>query len=344
MGHGGSFHHLSLRDRVTGSGTDVARSSSASSPRPLAAAADNSPSFWDFLDVVNPLQHIPVISSIYRNLTGDQIGGVARTIGGALFGGPLGLVASVFENMVQQTSGKDFGEQIASLLGGDGDKPIDGLDMRTAMAKASADTPQASGDPLDLTIRPSDIPRDIPSRDIPEIPLQLAQNAAVPQAGAMVAAPSVVAPPAAVLEKKAVVSPVPESAVPESSLPQKQAVSGPPGTFMPLNDKVRHIPRGVKFRTVPGLSSSRVFNPKNEKQQNQEQAAVAVPAVTPPPALGRKQVNQVLDQAAQTQTRQNFPQSTPPVDISTNMLKALEKYQAMQRLGQPAGAAAGSAP
>ena len=342
MGHGGSFHHLSLRDRVAGSGTDVARSSSASSPRPLTAAADNSPSFWDFLDVVNPLQHIPVISSIYRNLTGDQIGGVARTIGGALFGGPLGLVASVFENMVQQTSGKDFGEQIASLLGGDGDKPIDGLDTRTALAKASADTPQASGDPLDLNIRPSDIPRDIPrdiSRDLAVPSLQLAQNTAVPQAEAMVAAPPVVAPPAAVLEKKAVTAPVPES-----SVPQKQAVSGPPGTFMPLNDKVRHVARGVKFRTVPGLSSSRVFNPKNEKQQNQEQAAVAVPAVTPPPALDRKQVNQVLDQAAQTQTRQNFPQSTPPVDISTNMLKALEKYQAMQRLGQPAGSASGSAP
>ncbi len=28
-------------------------------------------SFWDFVDIVNPLQHVPVINTIYRELTGD---------------------------------------------------------------------------------------------------------------------------------------------------------------------------------------------------------------------------------------------------------------------------------
>jgi hypothetical protein len=31
--------------------------------------------FWDFVDIVNPLQHIPVVNTIYRELTGDTVKG-----------------------------------------------------------------------------------------------------------------------------------------------------------------------------------------------------------------------------------------------------------------------------
>ena len=41
--------------------------------------------FWDFVDIVNPLQHIPVVNTIYRELTGDTIKGVSRVIGGGLY-------------------------------------------------------------------------------------------------------------------------------------------------------------------------------------------------------------------------------------------------------------------
>src|SRR3954464_5938704 len=34
--------------------------------------------FWDFVDIVNPLQHIPVVSTIYRELTGAGQSGEAR--------------------------------------------------------------------------------------------------------------------------------------------------------------------------------------------------------------------------------------------------------------------------
>ena len=46
--------------------------------------------FFDFLDIINPLQHIPVISTIYRAITGDQIDPGSRIAGASLFGGPLG--------------------------------------------------------------------------------------------------------------------------------------------------------------------------------------------------------------------------------------------------------------
>ena len=38
-------------------------------------------SFHDILDMINPLQHIPLISTMYRYITGDTPGNVARIVG-----------------------------------------------------------------------------------------------------------------------------------------------------------------------------------------------------------------------------------------------------------------------
>ena len=52
---------------------------------------DNHPlTFGDVLDLVNPLQHLPVVSTVYRKLTGDVITPAMDIAGGALFGGPIG--------------------------------------------------------------------------------------------------------------------------------------------------------------------------------------------------------------------------------------------------------------
>lgn len=51
--------------------------------------------FGDLLDLVNPLQHIPVVGKVYRELTGDTIAPGIRVAGGALFGGPLGAAFSL---------------------------------------------------------------------------------------------------------------------------------------------------------------------------------------------------------------------------------------------------------
>jgi hypothetical protein len=51
--------------------------------------------FGDFVDLINPLQHLPLVSEVYRNVTGDQISDGARHAGHALYGlalgGPLGM-------------------------------------------------------------------------------------------------------------------------------------------------------------------------------------------------------------------------------------------------------------
>lgn len=78
-------------------------------------------SFLDILDIVNPLHHIPIIGSIYRHFTGDEIKGPARIAGGALFGGPIGAAVSGVDVVIaQQGNGEYIGDRVfASFMGGD---------------------------------------------------------------------------------------------------------------------------------------------------------------------------------------------------------------------------------
>jgi hypothetical protein len=93
--------------------TAVARAAppAASSP---AAQADTQPlregelapmqgsiTFGDFLSGLNPLQHLPIVGTIYRAATGDVAPAAMRVAGGFLMGGPLGAVASAVGVMVE---------------------------------------------------------------------------------------------------------------------------------------------------------------------------------------------------------------------------------------------------
>jgi hypothetical protein len=78
--------------------------------------------FHEILDIINPLQHIPIVSTIYRHLTGDTIDPVAKVAGGALFGGMIGLGLSVADVAVEEATGKDVGDHIWALFDGDSDK------------------------------------------------------------------------------------------------------------------------------------------------------------------------------------------------------------------------------
>jgi hypothetical protein len=91
-------------------------------------AAGGERSFWDrlwgkdgfsfgaLLDVINPLQHIPVVSTIYRAASGDSIGPAPRIVGGALFGGVVGLIASAADAVVEGVTGKDTGSHVLAML------------------------------------------------------------------------------------------------------------------------------------------------------------------------------------------------------------------------------------
>lgn len=98
--------------------------------------------FFDLLDMVNPLQHIPIVSSLYRSITGDEIKPVARIIGGTVFGGPAGGAMSLANVIIEEETGKDITGNVIAMVQGDGmewrnhtpDQPEDRLNNALAMA------------------------------------------------------------------------------------------------------------------------------------------------------------------------------------------------------------------
>lgn len=107
---------------------DAARTSSVASPSVFGMSGDDpmvqpyrqeeTMSFGDFLDIINPLQHIPLVSTLYREITGDTINQSSRVMGGFLYGGPLGGMGAVVNVMVEDATGKDIGGQLLSAVSG----------------------------------------------------------------------------------------------------------------------------------------------------------------------------------------------------------------------------------
>jgi hypothetical protein len=73
-------------------------------------------SFGDALDIVNPLQHIPVIGWIYREISGDTMGAPASIAGGALFGGPIGFASAILSAAFESLSGESPEEAVADAI------------------------------------------------------------------------------------------------------------------------------------------------------------------------------------------------------------------------------------
>jgi hypothetical protein len=80
--------------------------------------------FGDVLDIINPLQHIPIISDIYRAATGDEIAPAARMLGGGILGGIPGLAVAAVNTVIEEVTGQDVGEMVVASLFGGNDTPI----------------------------------------------------------------------------------------------------------------------------------------------------------------------------------------------------------------------------
>jgi hypothetical protein len=103
-------------------------------------------SFKDLLDIVNPLQHLPVIGSVYRYLSGDEPSGGARIIGDTLYGGPIGFGVSVVSTaMLTDSNDHDVGERMLADVFG----PRDGS-APAATAVAAAQPAATSAQPLQM--------------------------------------------------------------------------------------------------------------------------------------------------------------------------------------------------
>lgn len=141
-------------------------------------AEDGKPHIWaqkgfqfhDLLDIVNPLQHLPIVGPLYRWITGDTIGNLPRIAGDALYGGLIGLASGLVNVLVKEETGKDIGETVLALVTGGDDKP----------APATPTAPTPSPPPAIADVAPAAAP---PARaDRPAIPLVRGIGMSVPPA------------------------------------------------------------------------------------------------------------------------------------------------------------------
>ena len=72
--------------------------------------------FGDLIDMINPLQHLPLVNIVYRELTGDEIRPIAQIIGGGVFGGPAGVASGLVNTVVEYETGKDLTGNVVALV------------------------------------------------------------------------------------------------------------------------------------------------------------------------------------------------------------------------------------
>lgn len=84
-----------------------------------AENADTPFGFGDLVDIVNPLQHIPLVSNLYRAITGDHIRPSSDIIGGALYGGIVGAAGGLVNVIIKKETGKNVMEHAVAMIEGD---------------------------------------------------------------------------------------------------------------------------------------------------------------------------------------------------------------------------------
>lgn len=114
-----------------------------------AARASEGLTFREILSGLNPLQHIPVIGTIYRAITGDAIPETSRRIGSfavsGLMGGPIGMLTNLALLAIEKLTGIDpekVGQDIlASVgIGGHADAVPASTDIREASHQSQEPT------------------------------------------------------------------------------------------------------------------------------------------------------------------------------------------------------------
>jgi hypothetical protein len=111
--------------------------------------------FHHLLDVVNPLQHLPVIGTIYRAITGEHLDPVEKIAGDTLYGGLWGAVTSIADVAFEGITGKSFEDTALALFKGD-DKVM--------VASNQVVAPSITADP------------SLPASDLPPLPSSGAAN------------------------------------------------------------------------------------------------------------------------------------------------------------------------
>ena len=131
-------------------------------------------SFHDILDAINPLQHIPIVSTIYRAVTGDTLGNASRVVGDGLYGGVIGVIAGLVDVSVLENTGKDIGGNVLEALGLDGSSS-DSNSQSAQTPTASEPSPTSSNPPVPIPAAKPPAPAAAPVQPAAPVGIPLAQ-------------------------------------------------------------------------------------------------------------------------------------------------------------------------
>jgi hypothetical protein len=115
-----------------------------SSATGTAGAQPHEGFFHHLWNVVNPLQHVPVIGTIYRAITGEHLDAVEKIAGDSLYGGIWGAIASVADVAFEGLTGKSFEDTALALFKSDGRTRV--ASTKVAAPTITADSPILSTD------------------------------------------------------------------------------------------------------------------------------------------------------------------------------------------------------
>ncbi len=91
--------------------------------RELFLGPDGQFGWDDFLDLINPLQHIPFVNMAYRAVTGDEIYGAARMVDVAF--GPLAGASTALDLAFRDVTGESMAHNAIAAVFGPRETPMD---------------------------------------------------------------------------------------------------------------------------------------------------------------------------------------------------------------------------
>lgn len=299
---------------------DTPRPDAKTSPSTVAAQdeTDGEFGFDDFLDIINPLQHIPIVSTLYRELTGDEISAPARIFGGTLFGGPTGFVSAVANTFFDEIAGEDVGTSVLAFFGGDG------ADEEPQLATPNTDLAGEDFSAAPLVTAASRTTTDPTG----PAPAAAAINTVIPAGLLPITAPPRVLPTGVPLSTG--VPAPPSSSRQAGSLQEsdRKQESGNDGVLTgqdALSALFNDLRGGAAAAPLPSTAAPAATGPSRETQPPRQTSENDK-------ATGRV-LNTQVDSAADTTTAPDpaVPDAAPDAALANQMLMALDKYQAMTR-------------
>lgn len=327
---------LPTENAVTAAEAAKARANPDAKQLTMFAEGDEEASFWDFLDVINPLQHIPIVNNLYREATGDKIGVAARLVGGTLFGGPLGLLASAANCVLEESTGHDAGGHVIALFR-DEDPAVTGTGTALAASEEKAPAPEAQAARLEESMpQQSQVLAAAVQPKITEPKVQASKTADAADAARAqpLLMPDLVGgdtQPAAAIAPKPVAAASAAAPV-QTATEQVAAAANRP---IPLGREPRLMP--IPGRTTPlATQSPPAIGTTVSGTGYRSNAPIAGHRPSAQRAASAAMAQQMVAAQADSSVQGGASGAQTGDWFSASMMQAMDKYEKSSRLGRPA--------